>query len=84
MAQEQIEITKLGKVRGRRGVEKKVDIKPRILAIKLLDPHNLELKLLKMQRPDEVMNLLTGGAICEYTRSEQAFGQDKLLVDCAS
>ena len=73
LAQKEIIITKLGKVRGRRGQEKQVDLKPKILDLELLAADKLSLTLDKMQRPDEVISQLLPGEICYYKRLEQVF-----------
>lgn len=80
MAKESIEITKLGKVRGQRRKEKTVDIRSRILDIKLINDTELELRLEKMQRPDEVVNQLIPEQIWDFKRVSQLLQKKDLPV----
>ncbi len=75
LSRETIEITKLGKVRGQRGRKKLVDIKPKILELKLIGENSLELVLDKTQRPDEVVNQLLPDQIWDFKRISQVFAE---------
>jgi radical SAM-linked protein len=80
MARDTIEITKLGKVRGQRKREKIVNIRPRILGIKLINDKELHLRLEKMQRPDEVVNQLLPGQIWDFKRISQLLEKKRELA----
>jgi radical SAM-linked protein len=58
LSQEKIEIEKLGKVKGKRKQLKVVDLKPRIIEIKLLSNTQVAMTLEKSQRPDEILKSL--------------------------
>ncbi len=74
MAREKMEIHKTIKRK-----ERVIDLKERIIEIKLLDSKNIEMTLLKMQRPDEIMHQFLPERIFSYKRLEQNFFERSLM-----